>query len=611
MSEGDEGTDEFALARRGLVASEPELAIRADDGTAVWDADDYAFLDGDTPPATVHPGLWRQAQRNQLHGLFEVAERIHQVRGYDLANMTLIAGDTGWIVVDPLTVPETARAALALADATLGARPVVAVIYTHSHVDHFGGAPGVVSAEDAAAGRVRVIAPDGFLEAAISENVLAGNAMARRADYMYGSLLPRGPRGHVDAGLGKGIPHGLPGLVAPNELVTQDGAELTIDGLRFVFQLAPDSEAPAELHFHLPQLRALCIAENCTCTLHNLYTLRGAQVRDALAWSGAIDTALERFGGATDVVFAGHHWPRWGANEVEHFLSLQRDLYRYLHDETLRLANRGHTMDECAELVQLPPALRTEAFTAGFYGTVSHNVKGVYQRYLGWFDGNPAHLHPLPQVERAKRTVAYMGGAAAVLARAREDLAAGELRWVAQVVNDVVFAEPDNAEARELQADVLERLGFQAESAPWRDFYLSGAHELRHGVRPAAPLVPASFVAQMPVTMVFDFLGVRLDGPRAADRRLTVNWHFTDRDERYVLRMRNGALTHVRGRLDPDADVTVTLTHAAFVALLLVAAGVAGVDPPTEIAIDGRPEALGELMSLLDAFTPDFPLVTR
>jgi alkyl sulfatase BDS1-like metallo-beta-lactamase superfamily hydrolase len=600
---------ELELASRGLVASDPELEIRGADGNVVWRPADYAFLDGE-PAATVNPSLWRQARLNAIHGLFEVADRVWQVRGYDLANMTLIAGETGWIVVDPLTVPATARAALELAQGQLGPRPVVAVLYTHSHVDHFGGAPGVVSAEDAAAGRVRVIAPEGFLEAAISENVLAGPAMARRASYMYGSLLPRGPSGHVDAGLGKGIPRGEPALVAPTELVAEDGAELEIDGLRFVFQLAPDTEAPAELHFHVPELRALCMADNCACSLHNLYTLRGTQVRDALAWSGAIDAALERFGAATDVCFAGHNWPRWGANEVARFLSAQRDLYRYLHDETLRLANLGHTMDEAAELVELPEALRDEPFARGYYGTVSHNVKGVYQRYLGWFDGNPAHLDRLPPVERARRTVDYMGGADAILARARRDLEAGELRWVAEVVNEVVFAEPDNAEARELQAEALERLGYRAESATWRDFYLSGAHELRNGVKPMGPLMPASFIAQMPVGMVFDVMAVRLDGPRAGERRIVVNWHFTDRDDRYVLRLQNGALTHVHGRLDEEADATVTLTHEAFVQMLLMAAGAPGASAPTDIEVAGRAEALGELMSLLDTFTPDFPIVT-
>jgi linear primary-alkylsulfatase len=600
---------ELELASRGLVASDPELEIRGADGSVVWRPADYSFLDGE-PADTVNPSLWRQARLNSIHGLFEVTERIWQVRGYDLANMTLIAGETGWIVVDPLTVPETARAALELAQEHLGRRPVVAAIYTHSHVDHFGGAPGVVSAEDAAAGRVRVIAPDGFLEAAISENVLAGTAMARRAAYMYGSLLPRDPRGHVDAGLGKGIPRAEPGLVAPNELVTEDATELDVDGLRFAFQLTPDAEAPAELHFHVPELRALCMADNCACSMHNLYTLRGTPVRDALAWSGAIDTALERFGAATDVCFAGHNWPRWGADEVARFLGVQRDLYRYLHDETLRLANLGHTMDEAAELVELPEALHDEPFLRGYYGTVSHNVKGVYQRYLGWFDGNPAHLHRLPPVERARRTVEYMGGADAVLARARRDLEAGELRWVAEVVNEVVFADPDNTEARELQAEALERLGHGAESATWRDFYLSGAHELRDGVKPRGPQMPASFIAQMPVGMVFDVMAVRLNGPRAGDSRIAVNWHFTDSDDRYVLLLQNGALTHVRGRLDDEADATVRLTHEAFVQMLLTAAGAPGATPPTDIELDGRAEALGELMSLLDTFTPDFPIVT-
>ncbi len=444
-----------------------------------------------------------------------MTDGVWQVRGYDISNMTLIAGDRGWIVVDPLTVPETARAAFALATEHLGERPIEAVVYTHSHVDHFGGAPGLISVEDVAAGRVRVVAPEGFTDAAISENVVAGNAMARRGDYMFGRLLEPGPLGHVDSGIGRGIPSGDPGFIPPSETVTEGATSFLLDGVRFEFHLTPNTEAPAEMNFHLPERRALCMAENCTCTMHNLYTPRGAQVRDALRWSELIDEALEHFGADSDVCFAGHHWPRWGTEEVARFLAIQRDMYRYLHDQTLRLANHGYGPEEIAERLELPAALREEETVRGFYGTVSHNVKAVYQRYLGWFDGNPAHLHPLPPVETARRTVAYMGGSAAVLERARRDADAGDLRWAAQVVNEVVFAEPDNAQARELQASVLERLGHRAESGPWRDFYLSGAHELRHGAVSAPRPLPVGFVVNMPVGLVFRFMAVRLDGPRA------------------------------------------------------------------------------------------------
>ena len=433
-------------------------------------------------PTPSTPGCGGRRSLNNVAGLFEVAPGFHQVRGLDLSNLTVIEGAEGRIVIDPLTSADTARAALDLVEAHLGARRVTAVIYTHSHVDHFAGIHGVVDEADVDAGRVRVIAPAGFLHAAISENVVAGTAMTRRASYMYGALLPRGPLGHVDAGLGKGVPlFGRQGLVAPTEDVETTGTELVVDGVRIVFQVTPDTEAPAEMNFHFPDHRVLCMAENCTCTLHNLYTPRGAQVRDALAWSKYLNEAIDLFGADSDVLFASHHWPRWGRDDLLDHLATQRDLYRYLHDQTMRLANKGRTMVEAAEELELPPALADAPASRGYYGTVNHNVKAVYQRYLGWFDGNPAHLHPLPPAEVGARYVAAMGGADAVVARAREAFDAGDYRWVAELLDRVVASDPSHRAATALLADTLEQLGYQAESAPWRDFYLTGAQELRSG----------------------------------------------------------------------------------------------------------------------------------
>ena len=476
-------TSDFERATRGMIAPGAPRQVPGRFGQVLWDLDAYVFLDdAETvePPSTVNPSLWRQGRLNNIAGLFEVTPRIFQVRGMDISNVTFISGESGWIIIDPLTSEETARAALNMVNEHLGERPVRAVIYTHSHTDHFGGVRGVVVDGDVANGRVPVIAPVGFLDAAVSENVLAGTVMIRRAMYMYGVLLPKDPQGHVDTGLGKGMP-GLPSvaLIAPTHEITTTGEELTVDGVRLVFQLTPGTEAPAEMNIFVPEERALCVAENCTANQHNVYTLRGAQVRDALMWSKYIDQSLELYADRCDVLFASHHWPRWGQSDLSQYLASQRDAYRYVHDQTLRLANHGRTMNEIAEELELPAGLGDEFFNHGYYGTLSHNAKAVYQRYLGWFDGNPAHLNPHPPVEAAQRYVSYMGGADAVLDRARLSFAEGDYRWVVEVVNHVVFADPENEPARLLQADALEQLGYQSESGPWRDFYLSGAMELR------------------------------------------------------------------------------------------------------------------------------------
>ena len=599
-------------AIRGRVADGP-VTVASGGGWDVWDRSQYGFLAGDAP-AEVHPGLWRQARLNTEAGLFEVAPGFHQVRGFDLANLTVIEGEQGRIVIDPLTSVQTAAAAMALVNEHLGERPVTALIYTHSHIDHFGGVRGVIDEADVIAGRVRVIAPSGFLHAAVSENVLAGNAMTRRASYMYGALLPKSPQGHVDAGLGKGIPMlAEQGLIAPTEEIDVTGTELVVDGVRIVFQVTPDTEAPSEMNFHFPDHRVLCMAENCTCTLHNLYTPRGAQVRDALAWSTYLQEAIDLYGAETDVCFASHHWPRWGADDIVGHLARQRDAYRFLHDQTLRLANRGLVAAEIAEDLRLPPELEADASARGYYGTVNHNAKAVYQRYLGWFDGNPAHLHPHPPVEAGRRYVAAMGGTDAVLAAGRAAFDEGDYRWVAELVNHLVFAQPDHTGARALQADAVEQLGYQAESGPWRDFYLTAAQELRHGTLPSRPGggPGPDTVSAMTTDLLFQYLGIRLDGLRAAERTWTLDVTVTDRSERWRVGIERGAIHH-RPSLSTDAPalIEMTATHAELAVVLFAPDPVAALAATDSIDVAGDRQALVALLGTFDTFTLMFPIVT-
>jgi alkyl sulfatase BDS1-like metallo-beta-lactamase superfamily hydrolase len=605
---------DFERARRGRIAPPDTNQVMGRMGFPVWDLDAFAFLEGDAPD-TVNPSLWRQAQLNMTAGLFEVADGFYQVRGLDLSNITFIESASGWIVIDPLTSSDTAKAAYDLVSRHLDERPVHTVIYTHSHVDHFAGVRGIVDEADVRSGAVRIIAPEGFLEEAISENVIAGTAMTRRATYMYGALLPKGPRGHVDAGLGKGVPlMGAQGLIAPTELITETGTELDVDGVRIVFQLTPGTEAPAEMNFHFPDRRILCMAENCTANLHNLYTLRGAQIRDALAWSRYIHESIELFEAHTDVCFASHHWPRWGRDDIVDFLTRQRDLYRFIHDQTMRLANHGQTMVEIAEELALPPALGDEFFNRDYYGTLNHNAKAVYQRYLGWFDANPAHLHPHPPVEAARRYVDYMGGADAVLERARGSFADGDYRWVVEVVNHVVFAEPANDEARLLQADALEQLGYQAESGPWRGFYLTGAQELRNGSPaglPAPALASADVLAAMTVEMLLELMGVRLRGLDAAPHELAFLLTVPDRSETWLLGLGHGAVNHVPAvpDLDADVDATVTLTHAALAALARGTGVLDDLVGDGSVSIDGDAAAFAQFLGYLDTFAFWFPII--
>lgn len=605
----EDGRD-FEDARRGLVAAfEPGIVAGPGDQPA-WDMESYSFLEGD-PPDTVHPGLWRQSRLNRLAGLFEIAPGFYQLRGFDLSNMHVVEGERGIVVIDPLISAETAAAALALYRRERGDRPVTGLIYTHSHIDHFGGAKGVVSPEEVEARGIPVLAPTGFLHHAISENVFAGTAMARRAGYMYGARLERGADGQVGTGLGQTTSLGTLTLIPPNLEIGATGQEETVDGVRIVFQLTPGTEAPSEMNFHFPDQRVLCVAENATRTMHNTLTLRGALVRDPRIWAHYLDETIELFGADSDALFAGHHWPCWGSERIVEFLEQQRDMYGYLHDQTLRLINQGLTGREIAEELELPPELEREWHCRGYYGSLSHNVKGIYQLYMGWFDGNPAHLYPHPPVESARRHVEFMGGAAALLERARESFAAGDYRWVAEVVNHVVFAEPDNEAARELQADALEQLGYGAENATWRNFFLMGARELRGGVTgtPTNAAAP-DILGQLPVSQILDAMAVRLNGPKAWGQRLRIAWQVTDPDERHLIEVRNGVLRHRPVGPEVEGEATLVIERQALTELLLDAGELANLATGGRLRVEGDGIKLGELLGLLDDPDPGFAIVT-
>jgi alkyl sulfatase BDS1-like metallo-beta-lactamase superfamily hydrolase len=600
-------TQDFEDARRGFVATLPEVVIRNAQGRVVWSLRDYAFVAASEPPPTVNPSLWRQARLNLHHGLFLVTDRIYQIRGFDLSNMTIIEGDRGLIVIDPLISVEVARAGLELYREHRGGRPVTAVVYTHSHTDHYGGVRGVVDEARVTAGEVEIIAPDRFMEEVVSEAVLAGTAMVRRGQFQFGATLPKGPRGQVDAGLGKVTSRGTVTLIPPTRTVAEPIEVHRIDGIEIVFQLAPQTEAPAEMHMFYPALRALNLAENATHNLHNIYPIRGAQARDANAWAKYLDEARERFGRSADVAFAQHHWPVWGTARVLDYLGAQRDLYKYLHDQTVRLMNHGYKAAEIAERLTLPRSLRSTWHVQGYYGTLSHNAKSVYQRYLGWYDANPASLNPLPPVERGRKYVEYMGGAAAALARARTDFAQGEYRFVAEVMSHVVFADPANAEARRLGADALEQLGYAAESATWRNAYLLGALELRRGRADTAARAPVSpdLVRAMSLDLFFDYLAVRLNGEKAEGQGFVLNWIVSDLGRRYVLTLQNCALTYLAERQSDRPDATVTLARPVLDRLVLRELTIAEAVDQGLVAIAGDRARVDVLFGLLD----DFPLM--
>ncbi|MFF9565093.1 alkyl/aryl-sulfatase [Leifsonia sp. NPDC014704] len=594
---------DFAAAERGFLGTLDDPAIRDASGTVVWDTSTFGFLDGDAP-LTVHPSLWRQGKLVLKNGLFEVTEGLYQVRGLDLSVMSFIEGDSGVIVVDPLLTKETAAAALGLYRRHRGDRPIVAVIFTHSHLDHFGGVLGIVSGEEVEDGRVEIVAPAGFIEHSISENVYAGTAMARRAGYMYGAALDRGPSGQVGAGLGLTLSTGETTLLVPTIDVAETGERLTFDGVEFEFQLAPNTEAPAEMHFFIPRYNALCMAENATHNLHNLLTLRGALVRDPHVWSEYLTEAIERYGDRADVLFTSHHWPTWGREELVAFLRIQRDLYGYLHDQTLRLLNRGLTGTEIAEELTLPPALEREWSTRGYYGSVSHNVKAIAQRYLGWFDGNPARLWPHPPQALAERYVRALGGVERVVELAQAAYDDGDFRWAATLLDHAVFTEPDSAPAKSLYADTLEQLAYGSENATWRNFFLSGATELREGNfgTPTAANAPA-VLAELTPEQIFDSIAITVDGPNAWELDLSLEVVFSDLGRTFHLTLTNGVLIHVERRAPGDVPLRLTITKPDFLALL-------GGDPsPASMSVEGDAGVLQQLTAVLQRGDPGFNIV--
>jgi alkyl sulfatase BDS1-like metallo-beta-lactamase superfamily hydrolase len=602
--------DSFADARRGFVAA-PEGQILDAEGKLIWDFSAFDFLEGEAPP-TVHPSLWRQSLLNNHIGLFQVSERIWQVRGFDLANMTLIEGDTGLIVVDALTARETAAAALAFARQHLGDRPVSALIYTHSHADHFGGALGVLSAEEASARQVPVVAPAGFLEEATSENVLMGTAMVRRAAYMYGSRLPRSAEGLVDTGLGKAVAFGRVGLLPPTDVIVGDSEERVLDGVRFVFHNVPGAEAPSEFTFALPELKGYCGAELMGHTLHNLYTLRGAKVRDALKWARYLDEALAHLAGA-EVVFNQHHWPVWGESRIRDFIEKQRDTYKFIHDQTVRRMNAGQTASEIAETLKLPDVLQNHLNVRGYYGTVRHNVKAVYQYYLGWFDAHPANLDPHPPVELAKRYIAAIGGPEAVVAKAQVAFDAGDYRWASELLKHAIYADPDDTAAGELLARSFEQLGYAAESSTWRNVYLTGALELREG-GPETGMDRAAMIdllTHTPSERFLEAMAASLDAEAAGDLALTINLVFADQDESFVLRLANGVLHHRPGPPDSESNATLTLSKSFFLRMVTGRAGATDLLTSDEVDIKGSTIDLIRLLRLIDKPAGTFPIVTR
>ncbi|MBV8919018.1 alkyl/aryl-sulfatase [Bradyrhizobium sp.] len=602
---------DFDDAMRGFIGTTPDALVTGTGPRPVWTMKPYGFLEQNEAADSVNPSLWRQAQLNAIHGLFKVTERVYQVRGFDISNMTIIEGDTSLILIDVLLTAETARAALELYYQQRPRKPVGAVIYSHSHADHFGGVKGVISEADVAAGKVQVLAPAGFLEAVAGESVMAGTAMSRRAQYQFGSLLPPGPRGQVDTGLGKTIAIGTVTLIAPTATVDRTTERRVIDGVEIVFQLVPGSEAPSEMLMYFPQFRVLDMAEDVTHNMHNLYTIRGAEVRDGNLWSRYISDALERFGDKTDIIIAQHHWPVAGQARVVALMKKQRDMYKFINDQSLRLLNLGYSPGEIAETLHMPASLEQEWSARGYYGTLRHNAKAVYQKYLGWYDANPADLDPLPPAENARKTVDYMGGADAVIARARSDFAKGEYRWVASAMKEVVFADPTNRAARELGADALEQLGYQAEAGTWRDAYLVGAMELRGGVPRIAGnnMANAETLKALSNEMVFDVLGVRLNAARAEGKTMVINWNFTDSNQRIALNLDNSALTHVAGKEAPNADATVTLARGTLDAVILQRTTFADAVKAGLVKIDGDPRKVDELMAMLDTFKVMFEVV--
>jgi alkyl sulfatase BDS1-like metallo-beta-lactamase superfamily hydrolase len=591
--------EDEAFAARGFIATWNDPRIEGANGDVIADLAAYDFLAG-AAPASVNPSLWRHAKLVTKHGLFKVTERVYQVRGFDVANMSIIIGDKGLIIVDPLTSVEAASAALKIARAHLGERPVVAVIYTHSHIDHFGGVKGVASAEDAAAGRIKIIAPIGFLEHAVTENIIAGNAMSRRAAYQFGAGLEAGPEGAMTSGIGPRVSSGTRSIIAPTHEVTRTGETLTIDGVKIVFQLTPDTEAPAEMNFFLPQFDALCLAENANPTMHNVLTPRGALVRDAKRWADHLTEAQRLYGAGTDVLFTSHGWPRFGREAIGEFIANHRDAYKFLHDQTVRMMNMGLTGEEIADRIALPETLAAKWYNRGYYGTMRHNSRAIYQRYMGWYEGNPAGLNNQSKERSAPRYVALMGGAKKVRKTAEKAMAAGDYRWAAELLDLAVFA--GDADAKPLLAEAHRQMAYQAESAIWRNMYLTAARELSEGVTPSPPVGQGvDFIAATPSATLLDLLAVRINPARA--RAMTLNLAFPDRKEAFAVTVRNGVLVYEAGA-HAEADVSLSLPRAAFLGAMF-----AGV-PAASAKIDGDGQSWTAFVKFFDAPDPNFAIVT-
>ena len=602
---------DFEFAERGFLGTRTDPLIKRADGEVAWNLAAYDFLKGEAP-ATVNPSLWRQAQLLARHGLYQVSDSVWQVRGFDLANITFIKGDTGWVVVDPLTTAETAKAAFELVTQKLGALPIRAVIYTHSHSDHFGGVRGIVEQKDVEAGKVAIVAPEGFMKEVVSENVLAGNAMTRRAQHQFGLTLPPGVEGQISAGIGQAVARGTITLIPPTQSIDHTGQELVLDGVRFRFQYTPNTEAPAEMNFYLPDLRILDMAENVNVTMHNVLTPRGALVRDSKAWADYLTESIKLFADGSDLMITSHGWPRFGQETVKTVLAQHRDTYKYLHDQSVRLLNQGLTGDEIAAQIQLPPSLAKDWYNRGYYGSMSFNSRAVYQRYMGWYDANPAHLAPAPPAQTGKRYVAAMGGADKVKALAAETARAGDYGWAATLLNHVVMGDDSDRAAKAQLADVYEQLGYQAESAIWRNMYLTATDELRGGVRKVpASMAPLDMLQGLPSSMIFDVLAIRLNAGKVGDARLRLAFVFPDRDERFLVEVRNQVLVAQPLVAGDKVDATLTIARPVFLDSLFRGSSLLPKILSGEVKLEGDRTALSRLSGWFDAFPTDFPIVTR
>lgn len=602
-----DGTRDAAFSIRGFLATRADPVIRNAQGQPVWNLAAYAFVEGE-PPATVHPSLWRHMRHMKHHGLYQVSENVWQVRGFDLSNMTVVRGRNGWIVIDPLTGVEVAKAAMELVNTTLGQRPVTAVIYSHSHADHFGGVRGVVDPADVAAGKVAVIAPEGFMEEATSENVMAGSAMMRRAAYQFGTGLEPGPTGQMGSGIGMAVSGGTLSLIAPTETVARTGETRVVDGLELEFQVVSGSEAPAEFNVFVAPERIFLAAEIATCTMHNILTPRGAKVRDTRAWAHFLDEAATRYGPRSNTVISSHCWPIFGQNESTAWLAAQRDNYRYLHDQTVRRMNRGETMVEIAEALALPPQLAGEWANRGYYGTYSHNAKAIYQFYLGWYDAVPANLHPHPPVERAKRMIEALGGTDRTLALARTAMAQGDYRWSSDLLQNLVFTQADHAEAKALLADSYEQQGYQSESAIWRNQFLAAASDLRGGPRQVSNSQSADLIGAISTAELLDSAATRFAPERFGARDLSVALDLTDRKEVATVEANSRVLIGRVGQAPSRPDVTVRGPRALVLAMLFLKQPVAAMQA-AGLQVEGDAAALQALLDALDPVPAGFAIV--